>query len=189
MRHRGTVLASMGAAVLAASCATVAPVQVHPAAAGEPALARAVGYAYADASEQSDAWLATVRLVESLNGDMPGLVRRWSVHEVRANGQPEVWLVLLDIAPSALGSTPGVFVVEGLLAYGVGAPMPSMTESTVAGDWVGVAEADVGSHHRVAVVWPHGDVLALVMGHSRADTEAFLREFVPTARDGTVAGG
>ena len=51
---------------------------------------------------------------------------------------------------------------------------PGLSELTVAGQWVGAAHVNVNGEERVAFVWPGDDTIALALGRSQAEAEAFL---------------
>lgn len=153
---------------------TSPPSSTSMAAADVPVPSPVPGYAYGDVETGGALPGMTKALVESINQSSPGFVTGHSDHKVLKDGEHVLNLLLLQVDMAAAGDLQRPQFVEGLLQWAVGSAVPDFSELTVAGQWVGAAHVNVNGEERVALVWPGDDTIALVVGRSRPEAEAYL---------------
>jgi hypothetical protein len=138
---------------------------------GPPSVA---GYAYVDEEAGSAVPGMAKALVDSINQSSPGFVTGHFEHGVLRDGEHVLNLLLLRIDMAAVGDLQRALFVEGVLQWAVGSAVPQFSELTLAGQWVGAAHVTVDGEERAALVWPGVDTIAVVVGRSQPEAEAFL---------------
>lgn len=132
------------------------------------------GYSYGDEEAGSAVPGMAKALVDSINQSSPGFVTGHSEHRVLRDGDHVLNLLLLGIDMAAVGDLQRTPFVEGVLQWAVGSAVPQFSELILADQWVGAAHVTVDGDERAALVWPGVDTIAVVVGRSQPEAEAFL---------------